>query len=544
MEGGTGVHGNARSQAANKRWDSARSQSLPLGTLHFLIRHRRKFTAMTDHQVRLSEPRSGAAVRTAASVLETHAVDAEINHMPTSSCYIQGSGMDPSELSRNAELRSLLQATLNAERRMRRLAEISEMLAETRLEWSKVLETVVTVIAQEVGDLCLLRLISADGMWLDPVAVSHRRVDRLAELHGAFPVGPIRVGEGLVGRMARTGEPVLIRNVTPEVVASALPPEYSEYLNHFGISSVAGVPLQANGVILGTLVVSRDADSPPLTPNDQLFLGELAHRAAVTVDNAQLHREAVDAQEELSRALDRERRIADELQKCFRARLPARIADYQLGHAYQPALEEARIGGDFYDVFPLASNRYGVLIGDVSGKGLEAAVVTVKARYYLRGYAARQLPPAEVVRLLNQVLYEDLQGEAFVTLFYGELSVQDHRLTYVTAGHELPLLLQPDGTVVPLDTTGPLVAVDPTLEYESREIELLPGSSLLCYTDGVTEARHQGKLLGMKRLSEWLAACGGLSGQALVDELLRELEAFARGYLADDVAVMLLQRQR
>lgn len=445
--------------------------------------------------------------------------------------------------SRDPKLSAHILAAQRAERRMRSLAEVSRMLAETRLEWSKVLDTVVTEVAREVGDLCLLRLLSADGRWLDPVAVCHRSPERLAQLRHLLPACPVRVGDGLVGRVARTGRPVLITEVTPGILATTLPQEYRGYVERYGVQSMAAVPLQANGVTLGTLLVTRDGDSPSLTAEDQLFLSELAHRAAVAVDSAALHREAVEAQQELSRALERERRIADQLQKCFRSRLPARIPGYQLAHAYQSAMEEARIGGDFYDLFPLGKDRYGILIGDVSGKGIEAAVVTVKARYYLRGYAAQRFSPVEVVRLLNQVLYEDLQGEAFVTLFYGELCIRDHRLTYVTAGHELPLLLRPEARVEPLDTTGPLVGVDPTLTYESREIEFPPGASLLCYTDGVTEARHQGKLLGMKCLSEWFERRSRmLRGQLLVDRLIRELEEFAHGYLADDVALLLLER--
>lgn len=445
--------------------------------------------------------------------------------------------------AQDPELNALVQSAQLAERRMRALSEVSRMLAETRLEWSKVLETVVMAVAHEVGDLCLLRLLSADGRWLDPVAVGHRNPERLAQLRYHLPAAPVRVGEGLVGRVARNGRPVLIPKVTPSVAAHTLPPEYREYVNRFGVQSIAGVPLQANGMTLGTLFVSRDGDSPSLTEEDQLFLSEIAYRAAVAVDSAALHRDTVETQQELSRALERERRIADQLQKCFRSRLPTRIPGYQLGHAYQPALEEARIGGDFYDLFPVGKDRYGVLIGDVSGKGIEAAVVTVKARYYLRGYAAQRFSPVEVVRLLNQVLYEDLQGEAFVTLFYAELCVRENQLSYVTAGHELPLFLLPGRRVRPLDTTGPLVGVDPTLEYESRTIEFPPGASLLCYTDGVTESRRQGKLLGMKSLADWFEhRSQSLNGQQLVDRLIRDLEGYANGYLGDDVAMMLLQR--
>lgn len=437
-----------------------------------------------------------------------------------------------------------LTALRRAEGRSRVLAEASRHLAEARLDWSKVLDCIVQLVTQEVGDLCLMSMVSADGAWLDPVAVRHRDPSRLRQAGDLLVAHPSRVGEGLLGMVAQSGQPTLLPSLSAKLVEGLLASDSRCYPELLGLQSAVIVPLVSRGVVAGTLFVARCDDSQPLTPDDQRFLEELAHRAAAAVDCAQLHREAVEAQDELTRALDRERRITDQLQRCFRSELPVHLPGYTLGHVYQTALDEARIGGDFYDLFPLGKGRYGILMGDVSGKGIEAAVVTVKARYYLRGYAAEYADPVEVVRLLNEVLCEELQGEAFVTLFYGVLTPAEHRLRYVTAGHELPLLLTGED-VTPLHTTGPLLGVSPELDYEASELEIPPGASLLLYTDGATEARNEGQFFGMRGLAGCLARRGrSASGQVLVDHLASDIEQFAHGYLSDDLALMLLQRDR
>ena len=435
-------------------------------------------------------------------------------------------------------------ALRRAEERNRLLTEGSRHLAEARLDWSKVLDCIVDLVTREVGDLCLMSMVSADGAWLDPVAIRHRNPAELPATEELEFAQPCRVGEGLLGRVASTGQPCLLPVLAPELVDGLTVPTPPFRPERDGLRSAVIVPLISRGVVMGTLFVARGKGSQPFTSDDQRFLEELAHRTSSAVDCSQLHREAIEAQEELVHALARERRITDQLQRCFRSELPLKLPGYTLGHVYQTALDEARIGGDFYDIFPLGRDRYGVLIGDVSGKGLEAAVVTVKARYYLRGYAAQYEDPVEVVRLLNEVLCRDLEGEAFVTLFYGVLSLTTHRLTYVTAGHELPLLLVND-EVTPLHTTGPLLGISPELAYEARELELSPGASLLLYTDGATEARTEDGFLGMRGIaSRLIGRARSASGQGLVERLASDIEEFARGYLSDDMALMLLQRER
>lgn len=244
------------------------------------------------------------------------------------------------------------------------------------------------------------------------------------------------------------------------------------------------------------------------------------------------------------KALERERRIANELQECFRPSDPPHLPGYVLGHAYRAALEEAQLGGDFYDIFPLGKDHYGIVMGDVCGKGLDAAVQTVTSKYFLRGYAAEYGDPAQVVRLLNEALSQEETKSHLLTLFYGVLEVPTGKLRYVSGGHEPPLVLPP-GSEIPLEleSTGPLLGAFPGLQFEEKLIQLEPGTSLLLYTDGVTDARYERQFLQTQGLADLLVREGAsLRGQELVDRLLQKVEAFARGYLRDDVALLLIQR--
>ncbi|MGV3720919.1 MAG: SpoIIE family protein phosphatase [Actinomycetota bacterium] len=268
--------------------------------------------------------------------------------------------------------------------------------------------------------------------------------------------------------------------------------------------------------------------------------GEITGAIVVNADVTEQRR----LEAERRTALEREKRIANELQECFRPSVPPHLPGYELGHAYRAALDEARLGGDFYDVFPLGEGRFGIVMGDVSGKGLDAAVHTVTAKYFLRGYAAEYADPVQVVRLLNEVLAAEISETYFLTLFYGVLEARTGRLRYVNAGHEPALVLMPGRkTPVLLHATGPLVGAFPGLDYEEQVIELEFGASLLLYTDGVSEARRDDRFLKTEGVADILLAnSSSHQGQDLVNHVLADVRTFAGGELRDDVTLLLVQR--
>jgi phosphoserine phosphatase RsbU/P len=252
--------------------------------------------------------------------------------------------------------------------------------------------------------------------------------------------------------------------------------------------------------------------------------------------------EKENAKKALEEVYERERRIAETLQRSF---LPDRIPElegYQLAQAYRPALSEAAIGGDVYDVFRLPSGKIGMTIADVSGKGLRAARHGAMVKYMLRAHSYRTEDPAEILTLLNSSAAVDLDADSFITCFFGILDPDTGSFVYANAGHEEPLHI-PHGTGIPvrLNVTGPVLGLQAASTYGSGSVVLSEGDILLLYTDGVTDARGAMEPMYIDGLEDHLVNNGAPSAEALVGCLLEEVMRRSGDRLADDVAMVALQ---
>lgn len=238
--------------------------------------------------------------------------------------------------------------------------------------------------------------------------------------------------------------------------------------------------------------------------------------------------------------LDRERGFVETLQTATSVRLlpPAHLA---IGTAYRSATRGTRVGGDLYDVYRLDPVHTLLVVGDVSGKGLAAAVDTTFVRFAVRALAAEGLSPSEIVRRFD-ALYRGANPapESFVTLFVGLHDREDGRLRYADAGHEACWLRRRDGAIVMLSPTGPIVGLGGP--FGEAEVSLGPGELLLLATDGLTEARDpQGRFIALERITGWIAGAAGPTPQAVVDELITRVTRYARGRIADDLAILAVQ---
>ncbi len=187
--------------------------------------------------------------------------------------------------------------------------------------------------------------------------------------------------------------------------------------------------------------------------------------------------------------------------------MPERAGSFAFSDRYEAQSSEAKVGGDIYDLFPLGEQRWGVVIADVSGKGLAAARKTAMVKYALRSYAREHMAPAAVLTRLNDALFDEPDLTGFVTLVYGVLS-GDGAFTYASAGHETPLLRRAGGGgIEPLMPTGMVLGAVRDLEYAEQTVVLRPGDGLLLYTDGLSEARSPaGEFLDVEGLAGMLAA--------------------------------------
>jgi serine phosphatase RsbU (regulator of sigma subunit)/anti-sigma regulatory factor (Ser/Thr protein kinase) len=300
------------------------------------------------------------------------------------------------------------------------------------------------------------------------------------------------------------------------------------------------VPLVSQGELIGLLNLGPRLSEQDYSGDDRALLNNLATQAAPAVRVAQLVRQQQEEAQERER-IEQELRVARLIQQTLLPKeLPA-VAGWQMAAHYQPA---RAVGGDFYDFLALPRGRLGLVIGDVTDKGVPAALVMATTRAVLRAVAQRLDAPGAVLAQVNDALVPDIPPNMFVTCLYAILDPSTGRLRYANAGHDLPYQRQ-GGEVVELRATGMPLGLLPGMQYEERETTLAPGDSVLFYSDGLVEAHNpRREMFSFPRLRALLSddAAGGT--QALVDFLLTELARFtgAGWEQEDDITLVTLQR--
>ena len=265
----------------------------------------------------------------------------------------------------------------------------------------------------------------------------------------------------------------------------------------------------------------------------------------VTIDRTlrNLHewREAVSSQEKLT-ALQSELSVANQIQQSI---LPTSFpvsAGYQLYGSMEPARE---VGGDFFDVVRLEDSCVGLAIADVSDKGIPAALFMMSSRTMMKGAAISAQKPGEVLGIVNSMLSEDNEAQMFVTVLYAVYDPTTGLFTYSSGGHDTPLVVHSDGSseLLPL-TNGIVLGIMPNLDYQENSIALAPGDTVVCYTDGVTEAMNpQGEQFGIERLRLTFADSPPKSAIDAVQKIFEAVTAFAEGAIqSDDITCLTLTR--
>ncbi len=257
----------------------------------------------------------------------------------------------------------------------------------------------------------------------------------------------------------------------------------------------------------------------------------------------QLKRAMTKQQEEAHKRqrIEEELRVAHLIQRTLLPKSVPELEGYQIATYYQPARE---VGGDFYDFLELEDGRLGVVVGDVTGKGVPAALVMANTQSVLRALAQRGgITPGQVLAEANEVLYAYIPPNMFVTCFYGILDAESGRLIYANAGHNLPCCRRHNGHAGELRARGMPLGLMPGMSYEEEEAVLAAGDVLLFYSDGLVEAHdHKGEMFGFPRLRALIAEHG--EERSLMDSLLEELYSFTgEGWeQEDDITLLTLRR--
>ena len=289
-----------------------------------------------------------------------------------------------------------------------------------------------------------------------------------------------------------------------------------------------------------TLVTDRervfDVEYHPVRSTD----GEIIGVGALIMETT----EQVKARRELQRIYERERHIADTLQGSLLEPIPKQLGCFEVEAVYRAALEEAGVGGDFYDVFRIGEDTVGVVVGDVSGKGLSAAIHVAAAKYSIRGRMYESYGPARTMRGLNDDLLREAgnaETGGFMTAFVGTLDCRTRRLKYANCGHS-PVMLwdEAEGRASLLAPTGPLVGVFSDVEIEETTIELHPGDQALIGTDGLYEVRCGSGFLDLEGVLEMYSELMS-SGTRSAEELVNRVVEHCENGLRDDVAIISLR---
>jgi sigma-B regulation protein RsbU (phosphoserine phosphatase) len=330
------------------------------------------------------------------------------------------------------------------------------------------------------------------------------------------------VGEGAVGRVAQTRRGELLADAAsdPRMVKHEDPA--------LAVRSVIVVPLVFRDRFFGVLAVTNPAGDAFFTESDFTLMQSLAEQAALALHNAEFLHLLREKQQ-----LDLDLSLARGIQQMLLPREQPQLAGLELDARYAPAQQ---VGGDLYDFFPLGESRLGIVVADVSGKGIPASLLMAICRTNLRQLVARFESPAQVLTALNRALAVDIQSGLYITMLYVVVDVEHNTLTLARAGHERPLLVRRDSPPGP--APGEFVAsegmalgmVDDTLFTEAMEEHtepFAPGDTLVLYTDGVTEApNEEGKEFSGARLVDVVRARQDRPAREINDAILAAVQQF------------------
>ena len=413
-----------------------------------------------------------------------------------------------------------------AARQARFLAQASEVLASS-LDYEETLKNVAELAVPGLVDWCAVDLFDEDGD-RKPVALAHVDSERLklAQELRAYEPEKIDPEQGL-GLVFRTRKAVLYSDLADELlVQAAVDERHLELLRAVGMRAALIVPMTVGKKVLGAMTLVSADSGRSLGQFDLALAEQLAARAAVAIENSRLYSERSVIAHTLQQSL-----LPDQL--------PA-VPGYELASVYLPAIESSEVGGDFYDVWEVDDN-WMMVIGDVTGKGVGAAVLTALVRHTMRAASEFKSSPADLLACVDRALKQQPSLSLCTALC---LRLRGDQVTLSVGGHPLPLYLSASGTES-VGEHGPLLGGFDGVGWHDLSFTLAPDSTFITYTDGVTDAvGKDGVRFGLTRLREAVTACKGRSAHGVVATLTRTLREFQIGGPADDMAALVLHRRR
>jgi sigma-B regulation protein RsbU (phosphoserine phosphatase) len=347
---------------------------------------------------------------------------------------------------------------------------------------------------------------------LRQAAVTPVALESYLRLHSIAP------GEGLIGRVWQTGQPVCLNELSEA-------PELAKLRNSaFGAASVMAAPLSYGKQDLGVLALANGSMGAPFSQGDFVVFKSIAEQSAFALYNAIIYSMANE-----KKRLDHDLEIARDIQRILLPAEAPAINGFQISGINVPARQ---VSGDYFDYIRVDEERLGVAIADVSGKGVPASLIMAICRSVLRAEAARNPSPTDVLRKVNRQLYPDIKEDMFISMAYLILDHQRAGVTLARAGHDAPLLYKRESqTVTPIKSPGMVLGIDSGSVFDrvtqDFAIPLERDDCLVLYTDGVTEALNTGgDEFGLERTIDSVRASAPDGAQAIVKRVIDDVRNF------------------
>ena len=416
------------------------------------------------------------------------------------------------------------------------LAEASTILASS-LDYKTTLSNIMNLAAPFLCDYCLVDAME-EGQLPRRIASAHGddlqlQVDSMAALD-SYLQRP-REDHPII-RTLRSGKSTVLSEIDDHILTQMTDESGNlEALRDLKLDSMIVVPLQARGRVLGAASFFSSGSGRRYNQEDLQLAEELGRRVSLALDNALRYEERS--------------KIARTLQESLLPRRLPEIPGFEkIGARYRAAggIEEAtEVGGDFYDLFPYGQTRWGVVIGDVSGKGATAAALTSFVRSTVYAEAMQEREPRRMLSTLNEAVIERSAPDQFCTVAYTRLepTADGAHLTVVCAGHPQPLVIRKDGTLERIGHPGTMLGLFEEISLEEQHLTLEPGDVVVYYTDGVIEARSPegAEIFGEERLEACLARSAGKSADTIAAAIEKEAVKFSDGRPRDDIAILVLK---
>ncbi len=293
-------------------------------------------------------------------------------------------------------------------------------------------------------------------------------------------------------------------------------------------STAAVLPIATPAEVVATLTIVSFDPGRPIGEETLDTALSIAAQAALAIDNGRLYQQ--------------QKEFADTMQRSLLPRTHPELPGLEIGEVYESSAR-VDVGGDVYDYVELGDGRLAVVLGDVTGHGIDATADMAMAKFVFRSLAREHPEPGDFLSATNEVVVGELAPGKFITMAYLTVDAATGPVAAASAGHPAPLVVRSDGSIEPLDVGGLALGVDREQTYTEDSAVLDPGSAVVVYTDGVLEARRDGELYGSGRLAEMLRASRALPAAEIARAVVRDCRSFAGGQLGDDCAVVVIKKK-